>query len=296
MKLNQISATIILIYTCAQVNAQNTVGNLLFANTNGLKQSRATFYQTEGYTVFDAVEHLPYNENSFRKLARKYKLTDHARTIKETSSPLSITEVVDTQSNNGVTETKVYYYIPVGDGTIRSIGLATILPRDTAVENFLIRNIVGATMPDSVFSDAAFTNVNFAGRKLTLPATACGWMGINNIQCSQRGQMNWSTYRSQQQALLMTQNQSLMNSEKRMYDIQGEEKINIIFEGIKMSAQKVTYKISMPKIVMGSNILIVYYITALVRGRYVSCVLSYYDNQGNDKMLPPLLQEVMVVE
>jgi hypothetical protein len=43
----------------------------------------------------------------------------------------------------------------------------------------------------------------------------------------------------------------------------------------------------------GSNVLVVYYVLAPVRNRYVACVLSHYTNDVNASNLPPLLAEVM---
>ena len=46
----------------------------------------------------------------------------------------------------------------------------------------------------------------------------------------------------------------------------------------------------------GSNVLIIYYIAQEVRGKYIHCVLSYFDDQAKAGKLPPLLSEVMRIK
>lgn len=46
----------------------------------------------------------------------------------------------------------------------------------------------------------------------------------------------------------------------------------------------------------GSNILIVYYVTGQVRGKYVTCILSQYTDDVNGDMLAPLLSEVLTLQ
>lgn len=43
----------------------------------------------------------------------------------------------------------------------------------------------------------------------------------------------------------------------------------------------------------GSNILIVYYVTAELRGKNVACIMSQYTDDINARDLAPLLGEVM---
>jgi hypothetical protein len=43
----------------------------------------------------------------------------------------------------------------------------------------------------------------------------------------------------------------------------------------------------------GSNVLVVYYVTGKVRGKFVTCVLSHYEDDKGANKLPPLLSEVL---
>jgi hypothetical protein len=67
-----------------------------------------------------------------------------------------------------------------------------------------------------------------------------------------------------------------------------------LFEGIETKVINCKYKMKVPKVLNGgSNILIVYYVTQQVRGKYVSCILSYYENDANAGKLPYLLGQVI---
>ena len=73
-----------------------------------------------------------------------------------------------------------------------------------------------------------------------------------------------------------------------------ELELDVLFEGEKVKTVKQRVKIKLPKVVMGgSNELIVYYVMAKIRGRYIACVLSHYSDEAKEGELPHLLSEVM---
>jgi len=76
------------------------------------------------------------------------------------------------------------------------------------------------------------------------------------------------------------------------------ETVDIQFEGQPTTAKRIRVKIQVPKFVTGgSNELIVYYVAAEVRGRFVGCVLSHYSNDPlTENGVPALLAKVMKVE
>ncbi|MNY42069.1 hypothetical protein D3C86_1769290 [compost metagenome] len=74
-----------------------------------------------------------------------------------------------------------------------------------------------------------------------------------------------------------------------------ESEVTVIFEGQEVKAMKRIMVANPPGALGGSNVVIVYYVVAKVRGRYVSCTLSHYTDDVGVKQnkLPPLLAEVM---
>ena len=77
-----------------------------------------------------------------------------------------------------------------------------------------------------------------------------------------------------------------------------EEEVKIVFEGAPVSAKKVVYDITGVNSLLvgmsGAKTLTIYYVAKEVRGYFMSCVLSFWNNdQINESGLPALLEEVM---
>ncbi|HEX4887408.1 MAG TPA: hypothetical protein VFV37_05110 [Luteibaculaceae bacterium] len=108
--------------------------------------------------------------------------------------------------------------------------------------------------------------------------------------------MNWSEFSSLERAKQMTEGQKALNASLKMGDVLEDVEVDVIFEGQPTKALRRTLKIKIPQLIMGgSNILIIYYVTAQVNNRYISCTLSHYTDDVNAKKLPPLLREVMAL-
>ncbi|WP_431165964.1 hypothetical protein [Tenacibaculum halocynthiae] len=77
-----------------------------------------------------------------------------------------------------------------------------------------------------------------------------------------------------------------------------EEIVKIEFEGTETKAKKIIYDFtgitSVLANISGGKTLTIYYIATKVRDNYVSCVLSFWNNDTITKNgLAPLLEEVM---
>ena len=122
----------------------------------------------------------------------------------------------------------------------------------------------------------------------------CRWMSPHNIQCPNYGQMNWAIFDNLQQAEEYRDTHFEMARNRSLVDIKEDKWIALKFEGQETKARRTKVKIQIPKLVMGgSNMLVVYYVTGHVRGKYVTCVLSHYtDDIGADE-LPPLLSKIL---
>ncbi len=106
--------------------------------------------------------------------------------------------------------------------------------------------------------------------------------------------MNWAIFDDLKQAEKYRDTYVEITKNKNLVDLQEERWIKIKFEGQETKALRTKLKVKLPKLVMGgSNVLVVYYVTGRVRGKYVTCVLSHYTNDVNAKQLPPLLSEIL---
>lgn len=263
-----------------------------FQNVQAIKQQKVTFYDAEGYSIF--LQELDYNmdEKGLNKIKRKYSVAKNLPVTEDSSLPgVKILSSADTKISDKATST--YYLSQTKDGKTRVVGFNTFCDRDKDIEITYYQAIVNDLLPVDIFTPSHVDTIQFAGRPIALGA-ACRWMDVRNIQCPNMGQMNWSEFSSPERAKQMIDGQKKRNSEMKMGNVIEESEIDIIFEGAPVKASKRKLKIKIPKLIMGgSNILIIYYVTAEVRGRYVACVLSHYTDDIGAERLPPLLSEVM---
>lgn len=133
--------------------------------------------------------------------------------------------------------------------------------------------------------------VDFVGRKIEL-GDACKWVAPNDLRCDALGEMNWTEFDNMADAENQTKLAIEANNPKKVIKT---EPASIVFEGQSLSATRVVYKSGGSKLLSGGapDKMAVYYVTAKVRDKYISCILSYYIYDTNDYNLAPLLQEVM---
>ncbi|CAN0602260.1 unnamed protein product, partial [Ectocarpus sp. 12 AP-2014] len=159
--------------------------------------------------------------------------------------------------------------------------------------------IINDNIPKTCFSSLKTDKINFAGREIELGGN-CNWISINNIQCPFYGQLNWSVHKTKESADLSIQNQFKVTKTKNGGKVISEEEIDIIFEGAKTKAKKVNYDFtgitSLLASMSGGKNLTIYYVSEKVRENYVSCVLSFWNNDNiKPSGLPQLLEEVMSI-
>lgn len=269
--------------------ASGPKGNSLpIGNINGLRQEGFDFFNAEGYNIDLEVMDRPLDENTTREIKRKYEITD--RFTKE-AVQANYWRYGNEEVKDSVLVSTVFYVIGVSPAKTLVLSYRTAVDRNIPFELGFNRLAIGDSIPGSCFSNMVVDSIRFAGRYIPL-GRACNWMGANNIQCPHLGQMNWSEFREMERANQMIQNQLIMSSQD--VTIESTELIDILFEKNKTKALRVTYKIGLPKIVLGgSNRIVTYYVVSEVRDRYVGCVLSHYDDDAKKNELPPLLAEVM---
>lgn len=267
----------------------------VFQNAQGIKLEKITFYDSEGYLIFLQEFDYNFDEKGINKVRKKYSISKNTPATEDAEFPeVKIFTTVDIK---GTSKTQTVYYLSSsGQGKIRVIGFSTFCDRDTNIERQYYQAIESGMLPDDILIPTLVDTIQFAGRSIDL-GPACRWMGVRNLQCPNMGQMNWSEFTSLERAKQMIEGQKAQNSEMKMGDVLEDNEIDIIFEGMPVKALRRKLKIKIPQLIMGgSNILIIYYVTAEVRGRYVACVLSHYTDDIGAKKLPPLLSEVMEIK
>jgi hypothetical protein len=186
------------------------------------------------------------------------------------------------------------YIVPNTESFVYDINMLRYDTRDTLLEKEIVYSIIKNGIKDSFFLTPGPNMIDFAGRVIQIKNNF-KWMAPDNIYCPSFGQMNWSIHSSIDKAMQARDLQIINNSDSKLAEILKKDTVTVVFEGSTMEALRITYKAKEPRIFWGkgSKILLVYYIVAPVRGRFVTCVLSHYDDQLVNGNLPPPLDSVM---
>jgi hypothetical protein len=260
---------------------------------HGIRQEESEFYEVEGYSVFVQIQKTSFDDKGFKKIKKKYSIDKETTAIVHPDFPVGKIFMQEEQRTEKVKQRAIYYLFPEGDYATRVICFQTANSRDLQLEKFLVMVILGNAVPERVYTSMYVDSIKFADRYITL-GSACNWMGTHNVQCPYMDQMNWAEFRSVDRAQEMMDAQFDITANRAMGEIMEQDTIDVKFEGVDARAVKTKYKIRIPQLIMGgSNILIIYYLVAEVRGKYVACVMSHYTDDINAKKLPPLLSEVM---
>ncbi len=153
-----------------------------------------------------------------------------------------------------------------------------------------------------IFNKIPKKNINtkerflLAGREIILKKN-WKWVDVNDLADPNTGErMNFSLH----QSLTKAQEMNEMQKERGLLAIKNppvgntvtlisDSKETIYFEGVKTKAQKLVFHLSNSDYNTSTNF-VTYYVSAEVRGKFVACVLSFYEiDNYNQKNLPPLL-------
>jgi hypothetical protein len=286
---------LVFIFLGSALFSQSEYAKQVFSNAQGIEQTEATFFEVEGYEIFVKTHTKTFDEKGISKVKRIYSIPSwNIGTKDSTLKDEYYKYYVDIDSAlKTVPQSNIYYFIRSPENQIKVIGLRTIMKRDIELERFFVKAIVDNAVPKQVYTPMKVDTILFAGRKIDLGAI-CRWMGTHNLQCDNMGQMNWAEFRKMEQAEEMVAKQKEIIANKPLSDIKANEEVAVIFEGKEVKAKRCILKVNLPKVATGGyNVLIIYFVAAEVRGKYVGCVLSHYTDDIIGTKLPPLLKEVM---
>ncbi|WP_430401674.1 hypothetical protein [Fluviicola sp.] len=263
-------------------------------NLQAVKDGNQTLYNTEGYDVAQIDFELYFDEKGFRKVKNKLGIPKETPIFDSPDFP-NVKVIEQNVMENGIVSHSIYFLSTPRWGILKVVAFGTSCSRVPAIEKELYTEIIKKTLPKSVFTSLTVDTVMFAGRPVDF-GPPCQWMGPRNLQCPNHGQMNWSEFTDSVRARQMITNQKIRNDDPGKYSVLEQKQVDVIFEGQEVKALRCTLKINIPELIMGgSNVLIVYYVNAKVRDRYVSCVLSQYTDDVGVKTnkLAQLLAQVM---
>ncbi|QTE21863.1 hypothetical protein [Polaribacter cellanae] len=281
------------IFTISFAQKDSIFNRLQAINNNGI-----SFYNIDGFTITSQTLNYPFTEKGLKKVYRKYSIKKKVKKTKDEQISYNNYYV---QNNENITENLVqnnsYYFIENQEKRITIIQFSSINKRDKEFERTIIRQIIEKKIPKENFASIRIDSINFAGRKIKL-GNSCNWMGVNNVQCPYYGQMNWSVHKELQDAKNTVEQQFEITKSQKGGKVISEEIVDLEFEGLETKAKRVIYDFTGVKSLLigmsGGKTLTIYYIATEVRGNYVSCVLSFWNNDTiTENGLSPLLEKVM---
>ncbi|MFT5892593.1 MAG: hypothetical protein ACI9Y7_002705 [Dokdonia sp.] len=290
-KLFTLISFFVITVSCAQHDA-------IFDRLQAINSNDLTFYNIDGYTISSQTFNYTFTEKNLKKIYRKYSIKKKEVKVKDEQLPYANYYVTTNDSiADSLVQNNSFYFIEDQEKRITIIQFSAINKRDKEFERIIVKPIIENRIPKENFASRTIDSINFAGRKIKL-GTHCGWTNVNTVQCPYHGEMNWSIHKELQDAKNTIEQQFAITKSRKNGKVISEEIIDIEFEGIATKAKKVVYDFtgitSLLASISGGKTLTIYYVSTVLRGNYISCVLSFWNNDTiTENGLPALLDKVM---
>ena len=256
------------------------------------------FYNVDGVEFSSQTFSNEFSEKGLKKLYKKYDIKDTDVKIKDENLSFNNFYIAKSEKiTDNINQVNSYYFVENKNKTVTIIWFGYFNKVDKEFERKYVNRILNNEIPKEVFEETIIGSIDFAGRKIEL-GSICYWTNINTVQCPYFGEMNWSVHKSYESAKNSIDNQFNITKSKKGGKVISEEEVDVIFEGTDTKAKKVVYDFTGVKSLLagmsGGKTLTIYYVACEVRGNYVSCCMSFWDNDTiTENGLAPLLEEVM---
>jgi hypothetical protein len=286
---------IILLFAFTVSFAQN---DSIFSRLQAINNNGISFFNIDGYTITSQTLNYPFTEKGLKKVYRKYSIKKNEEKRKDEQLVYNNYYV---ENDNNITDSLVqkntYYFIENKDKRVTIVQFSSINKRDKEFERTVVKPIIENKIPKENYASIRIDSINFAGRKIKL-GNSCNWTNVNTVQCPYYGEMNWSVHKDLKDAESTVEQQFTITKSRKSGKVISEETVEIEFEGTETTAKKVIYDFtgitSVLASMSGGKTLTIYYVATEVRGNYVSCVLSFWNNDTiTENGLAPLLEKVM---
>ena len=279
-------------------NGQDKAPETLLPYLHGLRAKTALLLNIQGYEIIAEEKAGSLAKPWFSKMFPGFGLRKGYTSYRDSSLGMAAYRAEQQEEKTGplshfVTE---YYFIEKSPSRVIGLSITGYKGAELSFKRALAHLILEDKVPDSLLSQVMPPSVRFVDRILEVDSR-CQWRNAAALQCHGFGEMNWSMHPNMQEAEEETRNQKAQNADFRKLEIEKEEAVQILFEGQEVTAVKQQLRAKgvtgIRTQMEGSRTLIAYYVSAAVRGRYVSCVLSHWTSDYLENGLPPLLNTVM---
>ncbi len=292
------SFTILFLFVLSTLSAQN---EKLFNRLQAINNGGLTFYEVDGTNISSQTLNYKFTEKGLKKVYRKYsiKKKDHKTTDSDLNYKNYYVSKTDLIIEN-LTQNSSYYFLENKNKRTTIIQFGSINKKDKEFERKMVRLIMENKIPKQCYNSIEIDSINFVGRKIKLGSN-CQWQNVNNVQCPYYGQMNWSVHKDLKDAENTVEQQFKIIKSKKNGKVISEEIVEIEFEGTETKAKKVIYDFtgvtSLLAGMSGGKTLTIFYVATEVRNNYVSCVLSFWNNDTiTENGITPLLEKVMKIK
>lgn len=270
--------------------SKGSEGYKIFKNSHGLKKGSSKYIDVEGYSILSKDHDDAYfNERYIKHIKKDYGIDkNNPGAINNSLNFKHLLFTKDYKISDTIYERVLLYLIPKEDDRVKVIAFSTSMSRDTTIENLFLKNIINNSVPETVFTKSKIDSINFAGRCLYL-GSSCKWISPHNIKHPYFGQISWSVFRTKDKAEEYSNMNYLIASNKIEGKIIEKDSVDVVFEKIYSRALKVKYQLE-------SNTFTTYYVTEKIRGKYVACVMSHYNDDVITNGLTPLIEEIMQIK
>lgn len=289
---------IFLLTTCNLFAQESKILQRLVALDNNGK----IWYNIDGYSITSEVFNYNFDVKGLKKVFRKHSIKEDDIKTKNDSILNNNLVVHKTEKvNDKLTQRNSYYFIENNNKKITVIWFAKTSNEDFKMQGELTNLIIENKIPKSNFISMQTNQVNFGNRQIEL-ANSCYWIFLNNVQCPYFGEMNWSVHNSLEDAKESVENQLEMTKSRKSGKILSEEIVDVEFENTPTKAKKIIYDFTGLTGALagmsGGKTLTIFYVAEKVRENYMSCVMSFWNNDeiNPETKLPPLLEKVMKIK
>jgi hypothetical protein len=290
--------TILLLFVISNLFAQN---EKLFERIQAIENSGITFYEVDGINISSQTLNYKFTEKKLKKVYRKYSIKKKDNKTVDTNLNYKNYYISKTDLITGnLTQNSSYYFLENKNKSTTIIQFGSINKKDREFERRMVRLIMENKIPKECYNSTVIDNINFAGRKIKL-GNRCQWQNVNNVQCPYNGQMSWSVHKDLKDAKNTVEQKFEITKSQKNGKVISEEIVKVEFEGTDTKAKKVVYDFtgitSILASMSGGKTLTTYYVATEVRGNYVSCVMSFWNNDKiTQNGISPLLEEVMKIK
>ncbi len=285
---------VLLLFITLTSYAQN---DSIFNRLKAIENNGLTFYDIDGVQISYQIFNENFSEKNLKKIYRKYSIKKNNPKVKDSIISYKNFKVTKIDKiSETTTQYDVYYFIENSVNSVSVFWFGSCNSDTNDLEHQIIPLVVNNQIPETCFVSTETDKIDFIGRELELKGN-CYWANINNIQCPYNGQMNWSIHKTKESADKSNQHQLDLIKIKKGGKVINEEDVEILFEEVPTKAKKVTYDFNgVVSAIAGGDNLTIYYVSEKIRNNYVSCVLSFWNNDNiTTNGLTPLLEVVMKI-